>query len=83
VFLGAGCTGAGYLVWSLALVRLEAGTLSSFQYVQPLVTAGVAAVWIGESAGPAVLLGGGLVLLGVALVQRSALGSGDRIPAER
>jgi drug/metabolite transporter (DMT)-like permease len=77
-FLGAGCTGVGYLVWSFALSRLEAGTLSSFQYVQPLVTAGVAAAWIGESAGPAVLLGGALVLAGVALVQRSALGSGDR-----
>ncbi len=72
-FLGVGCTGAGYLVWSLALERLEAGTLSSFQYVQPLVTAGVAAAWIGESTGPMVLLGGGLVLAGVALVQRSAL----------
>ncbi|MBZ5637533.1 MAG: DMT family transporter [Acidobacteriia bacterium] len=71
-FLGVGCTGVGYLVWSLALERLEAGTLSSFQYVQPLVTAGVAAVWIGEATGKAVLLGGGLVLAGVALVQRSA-----------
>ncbi len=73
LFLGAGCTGVGYLAWSAALQKLEAGTLSSFQYVQPLVTAGLAAVWIGESAGPAVLLGGGLVIAGVALIQRSAV----------
>ncbi len=75
VFLGVGCTGAGYLVWSAALARLEAGTLSSFQYVQPLVTVAVAAAWIGESTGPAVLLGGALVLAGVFLVQRSAVRS--------
>jgi drug/metabolite transporter (DMT)-like permease len=75
VFLGAGCTGAGYLAWAAALARLEAGTLSSFQYVQPLVTVAVAAVWIGESAGPTVLLGGALVLAGVSLVQRSSVRS--------
>jgi len=72
VFLGVGCTGAGYLAWSAALERLEAGTLSSFQFVQPLVTVAVARVWIGESAGMTVLAGGALVLGGVALVQRGA-----------
>jgi drug/metabolite transporter (DMT)-like permease len=73
LFLGVGCTGIGYLVWSAALERLEAGTLSSFQYVQPLVTVAVAAAWIGESAGPGVFLGGALVLAGVTLVQRSSV----------
>jgi len=70
VFLGAGCTGAAYLLWSAALSRLEPGTLTSVQYVQPLVTAVAAAAWLGEPAGGTALVGGGLVLVGVVLVQR-------------
>lgn len=77
VFLGAGCTGIGYLAWSAALERLEAGTLSSFQFVQPLVTVAVAAVWIGERTSGTVLAGGALVLAGVSLVQRAPRGSGS------
>ncbi len=75
VFLGIGCTGAGYFAWSKALQRLEAGTLSTFQYVQPLVTAAIAAWWIAEPVGVQVMAGGALVLLGVSLVQRGASAS--------
>jgi drug/metabolite transporter (DMT)-like permease len=72
VFLGVGCTGVGYLAWTAALRRLEAGRLGSFQYVQPLVTAAAAALWLAEPVGGAVAIGGALVLLGVTLVQRGA-----------
>jgi drug/metabolite transporter (DMT)-like permease len=72
-FLGLGCTGIAYLAWSAALKRLEAGTLTSFQYLQPLVTVAAASAWLGEPIGPIVLLGGALVLLGVFLVQRGAV----------
>ena len=74
VFLGAGCTGIGYLAWSAALERLEAGTLSSFQFVQPLVTVAVAAAWIREPTDATALAGGALVLAGVSLVQRGSRG---------
>lgn len=71
-YLGIGCTGIGYLCWSAALERLEAGRLASFQNVQPLVSALTAALWLGESIGLTAGVGGLLVLLGVGLVQRGA-----------
>ncbi len=69
-FLGIGCTGLGYLCWCAALERLEASSLTSVQYFQPLVTAAAASLWLGERVGPAVFAGGALVLAGVWLVQR-------------
>ncbi len=71
-FLGIGCTGLGYLAWAAALERIEAGALSTFQYVQPLVTAAAAALLIGEPVPASGVAGGALVLAGVFLVQRSA-----------
>lgn len=79
-YLGIGCSGVGYLVWSAALERMEAGTLSTFQYVQPLVTAVAAAAWIGETVGGTTALGGALVLSGVYLVQRAAARAGASTP---
>lgn len=71
-FLGIGCTGIAYLAWSEALARFEPGTLTSFQYLQPIVTVAGAALFLGEPVAGGVLLGGALVLLGVFLVQRGA-----------
>jgi drug/metabolite transporter (DMT)-like permease len=79
-FLGLGCTGLGYLAWSAALECLEASRLTSFQFVQPLVTAIAAAIWIREPLSAIVWAGGGLVLLGVALVQRSAVSKSAPAP---
>lgn len=72
LYLGIGCTGIGWLCWSFALERLEPGTLTSFQYLQPLVTSVSAAAWLGERVTVPTLIGGGLALAGVALVQRTA-----------
>lgn len=71
-YLGVGCTATGWLSWSLALERLEPGTLTSFQYLQPLVTVVSSAWWIGERVSPWALVGGALALSGVALVQRAS-----------
>lgn len=70
-YLGIGCSGIAYLCWSLALERLEAARLASFQNVQPLVTLASAALVLGESPGAAALLGGLFVIVGVTLVQRA------------
>jgi drug/metabolite transporter (DMT)-like permease len=72
-FLGIGCTGIAYLAWSEALARFEPGTLTSFQYLQPLVTVAGATLLLHEPVGASVLLGGALALLGVFLVQRGAV----------
>ncbi|HEX6850701.1 MAG TPA: DMT family transporter [Candidatus Polarisedimenticolaceae bacterium] len=72
VYLGVGCTAAGWICWATALERLEPGTLTSFQYLQPLVTVASAALLLGESIRLHAILGGALALAGVALVQRAA-----------
>jgi drug/metabolite transporter (DMT)-like permease len=71
-FLGVGCTGIAFLAWARALERLEPGTLTAFQYVQPLVTVAVAASVLGEAVRPGALAGGAVALCGVALVQHAA-----------
>jgi drug/metabolite transporter (DMT)-like permease len=71
-FLGIGCTGVAYLAWSEALARFEPGTLTSFQYLQPLVTVAGASLLLDEPVAGGVLAGGALALLGVFLVQRGA-----------
>jgi len=70
VFLGVGCSGAGYLLWYSALETLEAGSVASFLYVEPLVTLLAAAVLLGERVSPVTALGGAIVIAGVVLVQR-------------
>lgn len=72
VYLGVGCTAAGWIFWAFALERLEPGTLTSFQYLQPLVTVASAAAVLGESIRVQAVAGGVLALSGVALVQRAS-----------
>lgn len=69
LYLGVGCTAAGWICWAFALERLEPGTLTSFQYLQPLVTVASAALLLGESIRVQAVVGGFLALSGVALVQ--------------
>lgn len=71
LYLGIGCTAAGWICWAFALERLEPGTLTSFQYLQPLVTVASAALVLGESIRVQAVAGGMLALSGVALVQRA------------
>lgn len=72
LYLGVGCTAIGWLCWSIALTYLEPGTLTSFQYLQPLVTTAAAAACLSEPFFPSTLVGGGLALAGVVWVQRAA-----------
>lgn len=71
-YLGLLCTGVGYLSWSKALERFEPGALTTFQYLQPLVSALTAWALLDEPLHGSTLLGGAFVLGGVALVQRAA-----------
>lgn len=74
-FLGVGCTGIAFLAWARALEILEPGTLTTFQYVQPLVTVAVAAAVLGEAVRPGALAGGLVAIFGVALVQTARYNS--------
>ncbi|MBM3130360.1 MAG: DMT family transporter [Chloroflexi bacterium] len=72
LFLGIFCSGLGYLIWYDALSKIDASQLSSFSYIQPMITVIVAAILLGETITPAILLGGAVILFGVYLVNRSA-----------
>lgn len=69
VFLGFACSGLGYLFWYSALEKLDASRVAAFLYVEPLVTLAAAAALLGERIGVASVVGGLLVLAGVAVVQ--------------
>jgi drug/metabolite transporter (DMT)-like permease len=71
LFLGLACSGIGYLLWSEALAELEPSRVAALLYLQPLVTLAAAAVLLGEPIGLATVVGGGLVIAGVAVVQRA------------
>jgi drug/metabolite transporter (DMT)-like permease len=71
LFLGIGCSGIAYLLWYAALGSTDAGKVSAFLYLEPLVTLAAAVALLGEEVGMATVLGGLVVLAGVALVQRA------------
>jgi drug/metabolite transporter (DMT)-like permease len=70
LFLGICCSGLGYLWWYGALERIEASRVAAFLYLEPLVTLVAAVVLLGEPVGITTIVGGLLLIGGVALVQR-------------
>jgi drug/metabolite transporter (DMT)-like permease len=82
LFLGIGPSGLGYLFWYAALDRIETSRVAVFLYLEPLVTLAAAVALLHEPVGAATLIGGLLVLAGVALVQRApAAGAARNGPA--
>jgi len=69
-FLGIFCSGLAYIAWYDALQALPAAQVGAFLYIEPLVTMLIAALVLGEKITPASLVGGGIILLGVWLVNR-------------
>ena len=69
LFLGIACSGLGYLLWFGALERIEPARVSSFLYLEPLVTLGAAVVLLNERVTWTTLVGGALLLAGVGAVQ--------------
>jgi drug/metabolite transporter (DMT)-like permease len=70
-FLGIGCSGLGYLFWYSALERLDTARVAAFLYVEPLVTLATAVALLGEAVHWTTVVGGMIVLGGVAVVQRA------------
>jgi drug/metabolite transporter (DMT)-like permease len=78
LFLGIACSGLGYLFWYGALENIEASKVAAFLYLEPLVTLAAAAALLGETVSATTVMGGLLVLAGVALVQREPLAKAGR-----
>jgi drug/metabolite transporter (DMT)-like permease len=75
LFLGFGCSGLAYWFWYGALEKVETSRVAAFLYLEPLVTVAAAVPLLGEPVGATTVVGGTIVLLGVALVQRSDKGT--------
>ena len=75
LFLGVACSGLAYIFWYDVLHEAEASSVSSFLYIEPIVTVIVAALVLNEAIVSATLVGGAIILLGVWLVSRPATAS--------
>jgi len=71
IFLGVFVSGMAYIAWYDALQAIPASQVGAFLYLEPLVAVAVAAVVLGEPLLLASLLGGGTILLGVWMVNRT------------
>ena len=69
-FLGIFCSGLAYIAWYDALQALPTGQLGAFLYLEPPVAVVIAAIILAEPATWAAILGGGIILFGVWLVNR-------------
>lgn len=72
LFLGIFCSGIAYVFWYDALKSLPASQVGVFLYLEPLVAVLVAALLLGELIILASMIGGGIILLGVWMVNRSS-----------
>lgn len=70
LYLGVVPVAIGYVLWYGALRRLRAAQAAAFQYLVPVWTVAIAAVWLGEPLTPPLAGGMVLVIAGVWLVQR-------------
>jgi drug/metabolite transporter (DMT)-like permease len=69
-FLGVACSGLAYIFWYDGLQAIQASQVGAFLYLEPLVAVIVAAIILDEAILLVSLLGGGMILLGVWLVNR-------------
>ncbi|WP_366923578.1 DMT family transporter [Metallumcola ferriviriculae] len=70
VFLGVFCSVGGYLGWNYALSKLSTSTTAVFLYIQPLITALMAALLLNERITFIIILGGILIVYGVLILTR-------------
>ncbi|MBI6529511.1 EamA family transporter [Proteus vulgaris] len=70
VFAGIGASILAPYLWILGVMKLGANTTSIFMNLMPLFTAMIAIALLGEEMHSYHLVGGGIVLLGVLLVQQ-------------
>lgn len=68
--LGLGATMGGYVTWSIALRGLEPSRAMSYLYCVPPLAVAIGAIFLDEPVTPWLLLGGALVIGGVAVAQR-------------
>ena len=79
VYLGVVCTALPNLMWNKSLSLIEAGACSLFYPVQPLVSASLGIVFLGEKPGVGFVIGGALIVAGIVY---AVMGEGRKVIAE-
>jgi drug/metabolite transporter (DMT)-like permease len=79
--LGLGATLGGYVTWSIALRGLDASRAMSYLYLVPPLAVAIGALTLGEPITAWLLLGGALVIGGVALAQHRPARTGVLPPS--
>jgi len=69
LFLGVGCSGLGYLLWSNAVEKVELSRVAMLLYLEPIVTFATAMVILHEPVSVTAVAGGVLVLVSVIATQ--------------
>jgi drug/metabolite transporter (DMT)-like permease len=69
-FLGIFCSGLAYIFWYDGLQAVPAAQMGAFLYLEPLVAVVVAAIVLNEPLLLASVIGGGIILAGVWIVNR-------------
>jgi drug/metabolite transporter (DMT)-like permease len=70
LFLAATCSVLGYFIWFFMLKRVNAASVSSFLFAEPLVTVSFAVAFVGETLSIFTIAGGLLIFAGVYLVTK-------------
>ncbi|MED4782020.1 DMT family transporter [Brevibacillus choshinensis] len=78
IYLGVFPGALAYLSWSFALSKVQASTVSSFLFLVPLLTLGIAWIWLSEIPTMHTWIGGILILIGV--VGMNTLGKAKAMP---
>jgi drug/metabolite transporter (DMT)-like permease len=72
VVLGVFCSGFAYIFWYDALSVLTVAQTGAFVYLEPFITAVVAAILLDEKLGLLGFIGGITILVGIWLVNRTS-----------
>ena len=65
---GALASGIGYALWYRALKNLSLTQAAVSQLSVPLIAALAGVIWVGESITQGLIISGGLIIIGIALV---------------
>lgn len=76
IYLGILPSAVGFVLWGYAVARLPVITSTSLLYLVPAVAVPISFVWLGEVPLPVEVIGGAVVIIGVA-----GISQGDRILA--
>ncbi|MDP9028390.1 MAG: DMT family transporter [Actinomycetota bacterium] len=74
IYLGVFPSAVGFVLWGYAVARLPVITSTSLLYLVPAVAVLISVVWLGELPLPVELIGGAVVIVGVA-----GISQGDRM----